>query len=165
MKQLLPNMTALLPILNLFQSCLSKPQFKHFHDYIGGLLTLSNKSMSGICDALVEKRHTSSMSRFLSSLAWDENGLIVKYLRKIRFVFSREWVSVIIDDTLSEKTGKNIDGVQFHKDHAGGGFVFGHQFVTALLRSRDIILPLVPRFYSKKTASKSRLHTILSYLR
>ena len=78
--------------------------------------------MSGICDALVEKRHTSSMSRFLSSLAWDENGLIVKYLRKIRFVFSREWVSVIIDDTLSEKTGKNIDGVQFHKDHAGGGF-------------------------------------------
>lgn len=115
-----------------------------------------------MCDALVEKRHASSMSRFLSSLAWDEDGLMVKYLRKIRFMFSRKWVSVIIDDTLSEKTGKNIEGVQFHKDHTGRGFVFGHQFVTALLRSRDIILPLVPQFYSKKTQSKIQIaHDII----
>ena len=64
---------------------------------------------------------------------------------------------MIIDDSIAEKTGKHIEEVQYHKDHSGNGFVFGHQVVTALIMCFGLLLPLFPKLYSKKTQSKIEL--------
>lgn len=157
MKQLLPKTTMLLPILNIFSSCLSKPQFEHLCNYVTGLIGLANKCMRGISRALVNNKSCSSIARFLTSDAWTNKGLVGKYMGKIRHVFHRRYVSLIIDDSTAKKTGKKIDGVQYHKDHAKKGYVFGHQVVTALLQSGNILLPLVPLLYSKKTVTKIQL--------
>ena len=107
--------------------------------------------------SLIEKKHRSSIARFLSSTAWADADVYRQYLSKVRSLFVRQRVTLIIDDSLSEKTGKHLFGVKFHKDHCGNGYVFGHQLVTALLRTKDLLLPLVPRLYIKKSMSKIQL--------
>ena len=64
---------------------------------------------------------------------------------------------MLIDDSISKKTGKHIEEAQYHKDHASNGYVFGHQIVTALIMCLGLILPLFPKLYSKKTQSKIEL--------
>jgi len=107
--------------------------------------------------ALIEKKHHSSIARFLSSPAWNDAAVYRQYLSKIRHLFARQRVTLIIDDSLSKKTGKHLFGVQFHKDHCGNGYIFGHQVVTALLRTKDVLLPLIPRLYHKESMSKIQL--------
>jgi hypothetical protein len=141
----------------LFASAFSKPQFATFCTYITSLATLANKSMRSMSTSLIEKKHRSSIARFLSSAAWNDAAVYDRYLSKIRHLFTRQWVALIIDDSLSNKTGKHLFGVQFHKSHCGSGYVFGHQVVTALLRSKDVLLPLIPRLYHKKSMSKIQL--------
>ena len=75
-------------------------------------------------------------------------------MKKVRNALKREKASLIIDDSLSKKTGKHIAEVQYHKDHAGPGYIFGHQIVTALVKVREKVFPLFPKLYSKKTQSK-----------
>lgn len=108
-------------------------------------------------DALIEKKHCSSIARFLSSSAWSDAAVCRQYLAKVHCIFARQSVSLIIDDSLSKKTGKHLFGVQFHKDHCGNGFMFGHQVVTAILRTHNLLLPLIPRLYHKESMSKIQL--------
>lgn len=157
MKQLLPTTTVLTPVLMFFASCFSKPQLANFSTYITSLATLANKSMRSMSASLIEKKHHGSIARFLSSTAWNDARVYHRYLSKIRHLFARQKVSLIIDDSLSKKTGKTLFGVQFHKDHCGNGYVFGHQVVTALLRTKDLLLPLIPRLYHKESMSKIQL--------
>lgn len=107
--------------------------------------------------SLIEKKHYSSIARFLSSTAWNDAAVYHQYLSKIRHLFARQRVTLIIDDSLSKKTGKHLFGVQFHKNHCGNGYVFGHQVVTALLRTKEVLLPLIPRLYHKESMSKIQL--------
>jgi hypothetical protein len=121
---------------------------------MGGLITLQNKNVSSIATASLVRQNQSSLNRFVTSSDWDENELQDRYLKKVRFGFGREKASLILDDTLSKKTGKKIEEVQYHKDHASNGYVFGHQLVTALVKVREKAFPLFPQLYSKKTQSK-----------
>lgn len=154
MKPILPKMEILKSAINFAKKCFTKPQFAHFRDYIGGLIALPNKSIKRIAGATVEQKDQSSLNRFLTSANWDEEELQSRYLKKVRYEFGRDRPSFILDDSLSKKTGKHIAEVQYHKDHSGDGFIFGHQIVTALVKVKDKVLPLFPKLYSKKTCSK-----------
>ena len=125
--------------------------------------------MRGISHALVDNKSCSSIARFLTSGAWENGEIIGKYMGKIRHLFHGKYVSLIIDDSTAKKTGKQIAEAQYHKDHAKKGYVFGHQVVTALLQAGDILLPLVPLLYSRKTVTKIQLaiqqiHLALKYV-
>ena len=154
MKPLLPNIGLLFPVINIFRKAFSKPQFKQFERYIGGLILLANKTVDGMTAAAVEKFDQSSLNRFLTESPWETLKLELRYFSKLRHVFGRNLVSLIIDDSLAKKTGKHIADVQFHKSHTDQGYVFGHQFVTALLKAKNICFPLFPKLYSKRTCSK-----------
>lgn len=140
--------------INFAKKCFTKPQFAHFREYIGGLIALPTKSIKYIAGANVEKKDQSSLNRFLTSANWNEEELQARYLKKVRHEFGRERPSLILDDSLAKKTGKHIAEVQYHKDHSGEGYIFGHQIVTALIKVKDKALPLFPKLYSKKTCSK-----------
>lgn len=154
MKAILPRIDMLNSVISFAKKCFSRPQFAHFRQYVGGLITLSNKTVSGVATACVSRQDQSSLNRFLTCADWDEQSLEEKYLKKVKHTLGRERVSLIIDDSLSEKTGTHIAEVQYHKDHTGKGYVFGHQIVTALVKGRDKTFPLFPKLYSKKTQSK-----------
>src|SRR3989344_3825298 len=154
MKQVLPETTVLNQVISFAKKCFSKPQFKQVTKYVTGLITLSRKSISSISAASVVKQDQSGLNRFLTEAEWDEQKLEDRYIQKVLHVFGREKASLVIDDSLSKKTGKHIEEAQYHKDHSGNGYVFGHQIVTALVKVREKVFPLFPKLYSKKTESK-----------
>lgn len=141
-------------VISFAKKCFTKPQFGHFREYLGGLITLQHKSVSSIAAASVSQQNQSSLNRFLSRSDWDEAQLEGRYLKKVRHEFNREKASLVIDDSLSKKTGKHIAEVQYHKDHSSDGYIFGHQIVTALVKVKQKVFPLFPKLYSKKTQSK-----------
>lgn len=154
MKQILLKMDILDNVINFSKKCFTKPQFAHFREYVGGLIALPNKSIKRIAGASVARKDQSSLNRFLTSANWDEEELQSRYLKKVRHTFGRERPSLILDDSLSKKTGQHMAEVQYHKDHSSNGYIFGHQIVTALVKLKDRVLPLFPKLYSKKTCSK-----------
>ena len=93
----------------------------------------------------------------MTEAEWSEDEVQDRYVKKISHQTKRKPTSLIIDDSIAEKTGKHIEEVQYHKDHSGNGFVFGHQVVTALIMCFGLLLPLFPKLYSKKTQSKIEL--------
>lgn len=154
MKQILPKMELLDNVINFAKKCFSKPQFTHFREYLGGLITLQHKTISSIAASSIEKQNQSSLNRFLTCSCWDESQLEERYLKRVGYELNREKASLIIDDSISKKTGEHIAEAQYHKDHSGDGYIFGHQIVTALVKSKDKMFPLFPKLYSKKTQSK-----------
>ena len=154
MKQAIPEVNVLNSIISFAKKCFTKPQFKQAKKYLTGLITLPKKSISSISAASVRKQNQSSLNRFLTQTKWDEKKLENRYTKKVQHILGREKASLIIDDSLSKKTGKHIEETQYHKDHSGNGYVFGHQIVTALVKAGEKAFPLFPKLYSKKTQSK-----------
>lgn len=154
MKAILPKIDIMDGVINFAKKCFTKPQFQHLREYLGGLITLPNKTISSIATASITHKDQSSLNRFLTCSEWNEEKLHERYLKKAKHLFHREKTSLIIDDSISKKTGEHIEDAQYHKDHCSDGYVFGHQIVTAMVKAKDKVLPLFPRLYSKRTESK-----------
>ena len=157
MKQILPKLKEVNKYLNFLKNCFTKPQFNHVKNYVGGLIALNKKTISSISSSSKEEKDQSNLNRFLTESEWNENEVQDRYLKKINHQTKGKAVSLIIDDSLSKKTGKHIEETQYHKDHASNDYVFGHQIVTALIMCMGLLLPLFPKLYSKKTQSKIEL--------
>ena len=154
MKQVLPKLKEVNKYLNFLKNCFTKPQFNHVKNYVGGLIALNKKTIKSICASSKEEKDQSNLNRFLTETDWNEDEVQDRYLKKINHQTKGKPISLVIDDSLSKKTGKHIEEVQYHKDHASNGYVFGHQIVTALIMCMGLLLPLLPKLYSKKTQSK-----------
>ena len=157
MKQVLPKLKEVNKYLSFLKNCFTKPQFNHVRNYVGGLIALNKKTISSISNSSKEEKDQSNLNRFLTEAEWSEDEVQDRYVKKISHQTKRKPTSLIIDDSIAEKTGKHIEDVQYHKNHSGNGFVFGHQVVTALIMCFGLLLPLFPKLYSKKTQSKIEL--------
>src|SRR5574341_1824902 len=65
---------------DLFENCC---QFRHFENYLTGLMVLPNKSMANIARCTVESSDKTNLSRYFSSDGWEQeniNGRRVKYV-------------------------------------------------------------------------------------
>jgi hypothetical protein len=164
MKQILPNIELLNPVINVFKTCFTKPQFKHFRRYIGGLVTLQNKTIDGISSSSIDNIDQSSQNRFLTSSPWSEEKLQLRYHSKLQHIFHHTSPTLIIDDTLTAKSGHHMEEAQFHKDHCSNGYLFGHQWITSFLIGKQGGFPLFPQLYSKTTMSKIEMaQQIIAY--
>ena len=157
MKQILPKLKEVNKYLSFLKNCFTKPQFNHVKNYVGGLIALNKKTIKSISNSSREEKDQSNLNRFLTEAEWSEDEVQDRYVKKISHQTRRKPTSLIIDDSIAEKTGKHIEEVQYHKGHSGNGFVFGHQLVTALIMCYGLLLPLFPKLYSKKTQSKIEL--------
>jgi SRSO17 transposase len=123
----------------------NKPQYRHFQAYIVALLIyLGSKNLAGLKRALPDGRAACSIYRFLAEMSWDE-----AQVEQVRWeLVSRETrqaieeargrgelvvALLIIDDTLLEKRGKQMEGVAKFYSTKAGHQVLGHVWVTAQL--------------------------------
>lgn len=157
MKQILPKLKEVNKYLNFLKNCFTKPQFNHIKNYVGGLIALNKKTIKNISISSKEEKNQSNLNRFLTESSWNEDDVQDRYIKKVNHQTKGKPVSLVIDDSISKKTGKHIEEAQYHKDHASKGYVFGHQIVTALIMCMGLLLPLFPKLYSKKTQSKIEL--------
>lgn len=150
----LPSIKEIESILKFAKRAFTKGSFRHFTQYINGLIVLAKKTVNKISEASSEIKYQSALNRVLTESKFEEEYLRKRYLEKMRYLFKNMQVYLIIDDTLVERNGKTIEEAQKHFDHNSNSFINGHQFFTALLYTPFLQLPIFPELYSKNTDSK-----------
>jgi SRSO17 transposase len=138
-----------LPRLN---GVFTKPQLKHFARYLTGLVVCENKTVTGINRSFMGRNDQSALNHWLTDSRWSEEKLdrarkaaILDFLQARRL---KRGV-LVVDDTISHKTGKHMEGVDIHYDHSEGRCVLGHQLVTSDLVIGGLSLPLDFELYRR----------------
>jgi SRSO17 transposase len=163
LEQIVQSHEELSNFLSAFRSAFrNKPQYRHFMAYIVGLLIyLGSRNLAGLSRAIPGNKDPSSVFRFMAKMDWD-----VKQVEQIRWeMLNRRTrralqamgrkgetvpVFLAIDDTLVEKTGKKMDGVDYHRDHTTNRTVLGHVWVTAHLVVLGQSYPVSWRLYRRQ---------------
>jgi len=120
-----------------FREHFGAPAFEHFQRYVLGLMISQNLTVEGINRIFIDRRHPSSLNRFLTWAVWEEQGVNRKRLKEIKAAGEfkgRGWL--LLDDTLTHKTGRSMEAVGTFWDHSDKRYVQGHNIVTAQFVSR-----------------------------
>ncbi|MEM2990715.1 MAG: hypothetical protein QXQ02_05980 [Halobacteria archaeon] len=55
-----------------FQELFSSQQFKHFREYLTGLITCENITIAAMNERFVDRNDQSALNKFLTPAKWDE---------------------------------------------------------------------------------------------
>ena len=145
----------------------SKPVINHMINFIKGSVQKGYKgTITDIVQLSLAQCHRTTFGKFLSQGVWSDQ-YAWKSIRKTVFTFIKKAsyqtkapVFSIIDDTIAEKTKpssqaeKPIDAASFHRSHLKNQSVWGHQFLTMMLSTDDMVLPCFIERYEKHGKSK-----------
>ena len=143
-------------LLDKFKPVFNKPQHRNFSTYITGIVACEGKkTIKNINNVFTEHRDQSTLNRFITEPSWS-----LKKLEEKRLKLAREGLPVkhgstgtlIIDDTITRKTGEHMEYTGYHFDHAEGKTVLGHSLVTSNYVNGDVEYPAGFRLYVKKEA-------------
>jgi hypothetical protein len=144
--------------LESFRPHFGAPAFEHFKSYVHGLIVSENLTVEGINRIFIQAGHPSSLNRFLTAGIWKQqevNDARIDILRTQGALGSKGWLA--IDDTLTHKTGKKIEGVGIFWDHSEKRYVLAHNIVTAeFVNPKGDSHPLDFRLYLKKEQSQEK---------
>jgi SRSO17 transposase len=153
----------------------SKPQLENFAKYFTGLMVCEKKNVTAINNAFVGHKDQSALNNWLTDSPWSDEEL-----DKARKDLAKEELDtknikhavLILDDTLNHKSGKHIEGVNIHFDHAEGKTSLGHQLVTTHLAAGKYSIPVdfalfqrdqgQPGFKSKNELAKQLIAKAIS---
>jgi hypothetical protein len=130
----------------------SKPQLKQFARYLTGLIVCDNKTVTAINNSFVDHNDQSALNNWLAQSGWSDEKIdkarkeLIKEEQKAKNLTSGV---LIVDDTLNHKTGKHMEGVNIHFDHAEGKTTLGHQLVTTHLVTGEFSVPVDFELYQR----------------
>ena len=132
----------------------NRKQYRHFQNYLSGLMVLPNKSMANISRCSLNSADKTNVSRFMSESPWFEeqiNDRRLTYLNKetksIRKPKSES--ALAIDDSRCEHVGSLFEYVDRHYDHAHDGYPIAHNPVTSYYVSGAVRFPVDLRLYRR----------------
>lgn len=114
----------------------TKPRLKHFAQYLTGLIVCENKTVTGINSSFMGRNDQSALNHWLTDAEWSEEELDEAVKAMILEALEARGINrgfLVVDDTLNHKTGRHIEGVNIHYDHAEGRCTLSHQLVTSHL--------------------------------
>jgi len=140
-------------MLDEYRACLSKPQFKHLVTMLAGLMLngRGEKNVMDIASNALDGRSQSSVNRFLHG-DWSE---AVDRHRLEQHARGRQGGVLVLDDTLIEKSGHEIEGTGYLFDHSQHRNIWCHCFVTTMYSDGDDRIPLHLEPYVKEEACAS----------
>ena len=129
-------------------------QFRHFQNYLTGLIVLDNKSLANITRCVLESADKTNLSRFFSEAPWFQdrvNDRRVEYLlQQTKTVRSPKADGLLIlDDTLCEHVGSLFDYVDRHYNHGDDTYPLAHNPVTSHYVSGPVRFPVDLRLYRR----------------
>jgi hypothetical protein len=129
-------------------------QFRHFENYLTGLMVLDNKSMANMTRCLLESADKTNLSRFLSEANWDAGVLNRERIAYLLQQTERQRLgarkSVLpIDDTLCEHVGSLFEYIDQHYNHGNQTYPLAHNLVTSHYVSGAVRFPLDWRLYRR----------------
>jgi SRSO17 transposase len=155
---------ALSNFLSLFRDAFqNRPQYRHFQAYVIGLIIyLGSRNLAGLSRAIPDGKSPCSLYRFLAEMAWDTEAveqvrweMLNRRTRRALAAAGRGDKAVpvflAIDDSLVEKSGKCMEGAEYHYSHSAGRTVWGHAWVTAQLVVLGQSYPVSWRLYQRRT--------------
>jgi len=144
--------------LEAFRPHFGAPAFEHFKRYVLGLIVSENLTVEGINRIFIQAKHPSSLNRFLTTGIWKQqevNDTRIDILKIQGALGGKGWLA--IDDTLTHKTGKKIEGVGIYWDHSEKRYVLAHNIVTAeFVNPKGESHPLDFRLYLKQEQSREK---------
>lgn len=129
-------------------------EFRHFQNYLTGLMVLENKSMANISTCIVNSADKTNLSRFFSEAPWLEeklNDRRVAYMleQSAPHRHAAKASSLILDDTLCEHVGSLFEYVDRHYDHGDNRYPLAHNLVTSFYLSGAVRFPVDARLYRR----------------
>lgn len=132
----------------------NQKQYRHFQNYLTGLMVLPNKSMANISRCILDSADKTNLSRFMSESPWFQeqvNQRRLTYLhqetKRVRKPKSES--ALVIDDSLCEHVGSLFEYVDRHYDHANAGYPIAHNPVTSHYVSGAVRFPVDLRLYRR----------------
>ena len=143
----------LLGMLDGYRSCLSKPQFKHLVTFLAGLMLngRGEKNVMDLASNALDGRSQSSLNRFLHG-DWSEAVALHRLEEHAR---GRRGGVLVLDDTVIEKSGHEMEGTGYLFDHSQHRNVWCHCYVTTMYSDGDERVPLHIEPYVKEEACAS----------
>jgi len=136
----------------------TRPQLRHFAQYLTGLIVCENRTVIEINSYFVGCNDQSALNHWLTDADWSEGRLDrARRERLIEELRARQIARgvLVLDDTLNHKTGRHIEGVNIHFDHAEKRYTLGHQLVTSHLVAGRFSLPIDFKLYRGMKAKKA----------
>lgn len=132
----------------------NRKQFRHFENYLTGLMVLKNKSMANIARCILDSADKTNISRYLSETPWRYEHLNeerVKYMQSQTVLYQRPASESVlaIDDTLCEHVGNLFDYVDNHYNHSNGQHALAHNLVTSHYVSGTVRYPVDASLYRR----------------
>ncbi len=129
-------------------------QFRHFQNYLTGLIVLDNKSLANITRCVLESADKTNLSRFFSEAPWFQDRVndrrLVYLLQQTKAVRSpKADALLILDDTLCEHVGSLFDYVDRHYNHGDDTYPLAHNPVTSHYVSGPVRFPVDLRLYRR----------------
>jgi SRSO17 transposase len=129
-------------------------QFRHFENYLTGLMVLSNKSMANVARCVLDSADKTNLSRFFSEAPWLQERVND---RRLRYVLrqtagvrrSKDKSALVLDDTLCEHVGSLFEYIDRHYNHGDDTYPLAHNLVTSHYVSGPVRFPVDLRLYRR----------------
>ena len=128
-----------------FEHIFNKCQMRHFAEYLTGLLISKKKNISSMNSQFLNHTDQSAKNHFLTDANWDDNQLTRERIELVKEQCNKHNVTdgiLVIDDSITHKTGKHIDSVDWFWDHSEHAYTLGHQLVTSQYVTQYFHVPL-----------------------
>lgn len=132
----------------------NRRQFRHFKNYLTGLMVLENKSLANISRCLLDSADKTNLSRFFSEAPWfreavNERRISYLLVQTAPHRLKEEESCLVLDDTLCEHVGSLFEYVDRHYDHSEDRYPLAHNLVTSHYMSGAVRFPVDARLYRR----------------
>src|SRR5712692_10433371 len=129
-------------------------QFRHFQNYLTGLIVLDNKSLANITRCVRDSADKTNLSRFFSDAPWFQDQVndrrLTYLLQQTKAVRGpKADAALILDDTLCEHVVSLFDYVDRHYNHGDDTYPLAHNPVTSHYVSGPVRFPVDLRVYRR----------------
>jgi SRSO17 transposase len=129
-------------------------QFRHFQNYLTGLIVLDNKTLANIARCVLESADKTNLSRFFSDAPWFQEQVndrrLTYLLQQTKAVHGpKADAALLLDDTLCEHVGSLFDYVDRHYNHGADTYPLAHNPVTSHYVSGPVRFPVDLRLYRR----------------
>lgn len=132
----------------------NRKQFRHFQNYLTGLLVLDKKSMAQLSRCMLDSADKTNVSRFFSQAEWfqeEVNTRRIEYMLEQTDLHraSASESCLILDDTLCEHVGSLFEYIDRHYSHCDDTYPLAHNLVTSQYVSAAVRFPVDARLYRR----------------
>ena len=135
----------------------NRNQFRHFENYLTGLMVLPNKSMANIVRCVLDSADKTNLSRFFSEAPWFQEQVndrrlryLLQHTKPVRL--AKDKSALVLDDTLCEHVGSLFEYIDRHYNHGDDSYPLAHNPVTSHYVSGPVRFPVDLRLYRRYEA-------------